>query len=123
MMVIGVIIHHFILGFIPHLLNIVPAQEGGFRLVGPWVGSPLLALLNGKAMLMVFFILSGAATNDALQKIERELAPRVSAHHNSIYLNAKLFARIDTVFKFMPQQPGANYWLTTGPRAPISRRQ
>lgn len=46
----------------------------------------------------VFFVLSGAATNEALQKIERELAPRVSAHHNAIYLNAKLFARIDTVW-------------------------
>jgi len=47
----------------------------------------------------VFFVLSGAATSEALQKIERELAPRVSAHHNAIYLNAKLFARIDTVWQ------------------------
>jgi peptidyl-dipeptidase Dcp len=47
----------------------------------------------------VFFALSGAATNDALQQVERDLAPRVSAHHNAIYLNAGLFARIDTVWR------------------------
>jgi peptidyl-dipeptidase Dcp len=47
----------------------------------------------------VFFVLSGAATNDALQKIERELTPRVAAHHNAIYLNAELFARIDSVWQ------------------------
>jgi len=47
----------------------------------------------------VFFVLSGAATNDALKKIERELAPRVSAHHNAVYLNADLFARIDAVWR------------------------
>ena len=53
----------------------------------------------------VFFVLSGAATNEALQKIERELAPRVSAHHNSIYLNAKLFARIDAVWQHRAPHP------------------
>jgi peptidyl-dipeptidase Dcp len=53
----------------------------------------------------VFFVLSGAATNEALQKIERELAPRVSAHHNSIYLNAKLFARIDAVWQRRAPHP------------------
>lgn len=47
----------------------------------------------------VFFVLSGSATNEALQEIEREMAPRLSAHHNSIYLNAKLFARIDTLWR------------------------
>jgi peptidyl-dipeptidase Dcp len=46
-----------------------------------------------------FFVLSGAATNDALKKIERELAPRVSAHHNAVYLNADLFARINAVWR------------------------
>ncbi|HEX3756723.1 MAG TPA: M3 family metallopeptidase [Rhizomicrobium sp.] len=53
----------------------------------------------------IFFVLSGAATNEALQKIERELAPRVSAHHNAIYLNAKLFARIDAVWRHRPPHP------------------
>jgi len=47
----------------------------------------------------VFFVLSGAATDEKLQKIERELAPQVSAHHNAIHLNAALFARIDAVWR------------------------
>lgn len=47
----------------------------------------------------VFFVLSGAATNEELQKIERELAPRISAHHNAVYLNAALFGRIDAVWQ------------------------
>ena len=53
----------------------------------------------------IFFVLSGAATNEALQKIERELAPRVSAHQNSIYLNARLFARIDAVLQHRAPHP------------------
>jgi peptidyl-dipeptidase Dcp len=53
----------------------------------------------------VFFVLSGAATNEALQKIEREMAPRVSAHHNAIYLNAGLFARIDAVWRHRAPHP------------------
>jgi len=53
----------------------------------------------------VFFVFSGAATSEALQKIERELAPRVSAHHNAIYLNARLFARIDAVWRHRAPHP------------------
>lgn len=47
----------------------------------------------------VFFVLSGSATNERLQEIEREMAPRLSAHHDSIYLNTKLFSRIDAVWR------------------------
>ena len=42
----------------------------------------------------VFYNLAGADTNEALQAIERELAPQFAAHYSAIYLNAKLFARI-----------------------------
>jgi peptidyl-dipeptidase Dcp len=42
----------------------------------------------------VFFNLSGADTNEALEEIEREMAPVLSRHSSAIYLNAKLFARI-----------------------------
>jgi len=47
----------------------------------------------------VFSVLSGAATSETLQEIEREMAPRLSAHHNAIYLNAGLFTRIDAVWQ------------------------
>ncbi|MES2295061.1 MAG: M3 family metallopeptidase [Pseudomonadota bacterium] len=47
----------------------------------------------------VFSAFAGSATNEALQAIELEMAPRLSAHANAIYLNAKLFARLDTVWQ------------------------
>jgi peptidyl-dipeptidase Dcp len=46
----------------------------------------------------VFFNLTGADTNPKLQAIERKLAPKLSAHHSAIYLNARLFKRIATLF-------------------------
>jgi peptidyl-dipeptidase Dcp len=46
---------------------------------------------------MTFFNLAGAHTNDALQAIEREVAPILARHRSAIYLNADLFRRIDTL--------------------------
>jgi peptidyl-dipeptidase Dcp len=45
----------------------------------------------------VFFNLSGADTNDELQAIEREIAPKLAAHHAKIATHAGLFARLDAV--------------------------
>ena len=47
----------------------------------------------------VFFALSSAHTNDALQAIELEMAPRSAAHWSSLYLNVDLFTRIDTLYQ------------------------
>jgi peptidyl-dipeptidase Dcp len=47
----------------------------------------------------VFSAFAGSATDEALQAIELEMAPRLSAHHNAIYLNAKFFARLDAVWQ------------------------
>ena len=47
----------------------------------------------------VFSNLTSSATDDALQAIELEMAPRLAAHWNAIYLNAALFARIDAVYR------------------------
>ena len=47
----------------------------------------------------VFSAFAGSATNEALQVIELEMAPRLSAHWNAIYLNAALFARLDAVWR------------------------
>jgi peptidyl-dipeptidase Dcp len=46
----------------------------------------------------VFFNLTGSDTNEVLQKIERRIAPKLSAHGSAIYLNAKLFKRIEDLF-------------------------
>ena len=45
----------------------------------------------------VFFNLAGAATNDELQAIERDIAPVLARHRNETYLNDALFKRIDAL--------------------------
>ncbi|HZZ26094.1 MAG TPA: M3 family metallopeptidase [Roseiarcus sp.] len=45
----------------------------------------------------VFFNLAGAATNDELQAIEREIAPILARHRSEIHLNEALFKRIDAL--------------------------
>lgn len=46
----------------------------------------------------VFFNLTQANTNDTLQKIKSEEAPKLAAHSDAIFLNAKLFARVKALY-------------------------
>lgn len=46
-----------------------------------------------------FFNLSGSNTNDEMQKIEREVAPKLSRHSSATVMNAKLFGRIKDLFE------------------------
>ncbi|MBC7685255.1 MAG: M3 family metallopeptidase, partial [Bdellovibrionales bacterium] len=46
----------------------------------------------------VFGNLSGANTNDAMQALDRALAPKLSAHSDAIRLNEKLYARIKSLY-------------------------
>ena len=48
-------------------------------------------------MLMVFYNKSSSDTSDALIAIEEEMAPKLSAHSDSIRLNPALFARIKSL--------------------------
>ena len=45
----------------------------------------------------VFFSLASAHTNDAINEIRNEMAPRLAAHTDAILLNADLFARVRTL--------------------------
>src|SRR5690242_15420212 len=47
----------------------------------------------------VFYVLAGADTNDAIQAIERDIAPRLARHWNEIHLNDALFERLDGLHK------------------------
>ena len=47
----------------------------------------------------VFFHLASADTNDALQAVEREIAPLLARHGNAISLNQPLFRRIEAVWR------------------------
>ena len=48
---------------------------------------------------MVFSQLTSAHTSEALQAIERELAPLVARHWNAIYLDPALFERVDALYQ------------------------
>ena len=47
----------------------------------------------------VFYVLAGAHTNEAIQAIERDMAPKLARHWNEIHLNEALFARLDALHK------------------------
>ena len=52
-----------------------------------------------KRMLLVFYNKSSSDTNDALDTIEEEIAPKLAAHQDAIQLNPVLFARIEGLYK------------------------
>ncbi|RYE86913.1 MAG: dipeptidyl carboxypeptidase II, partial [Oxalobacteraceae bacterium] len=45
----------------------------------------------------VFYTLTGSYTNDTLQALDKDLAPKFAAHSDAIRLNPALFARIKTL--------------------------
>jgi peptidyl-dipeptidase Dcp len=47
----------------------------------------------------VFYVLAGAHTDDAIQEIERELAPQEAKHWNRILMDEALFRRIDALHR------------------------
>jgi peptidyl-dipeptidase Dcp len=67
----------------PTFENTIVAMERG--------GQTLLRVVN------VFFNLVGANTNDAMEKIQAEMAPKLAAHQDAIFLNGKLFERVKAI--------------------------
>ncbi|MBC7832403.1 MAG: hypothetical protein H7Y62_10330, partial [Hyphomicrobium sp.] len=47
----------------------------------------------------VFYNLTGAHTNEALQVIERDMAPKLAAHETAILLNGKIFTRVEDLYR------------------------
>ena len=47
---------------------------------------------------LVFFNKTSSDTNDALEAMRAEIAPKLSAHHDAIMLNPQFFARIKNLF-------------------------
>ncbi|MEO5904880.1 MAG: dipeptidyl carboxypeptidase II, partial [Gemmatimonadaceae bacterium] len=46
----------------------------------------------------VFNTVAGANTNDTLQAIQERVAPKLAEHNDKIYLNAKLYQRVKSVY-------------------------
>ena len=49
-------------------------------------------------VMQAFNAVSGANTNDTLQKVQEEEAPKLAEHQDAIVMNDKLFKRIETVY-------------------------
>lgn len=69
----------------------------------PTVDNTLVALERSGQILTrvrtVFWNQAGSDTNPAVQELEAELSPRLAAHHDAIYLDEALFARVKTVYE------------------------
>ncbi len=55
-------------------------------------GAPL------RRVMQVFSGVAGANTNPALQAVQKAEAPKLAAHNDAVYLDAKLFARVKAVY-------------------------
>jgi len=69
----------------------------------PTVENTLIPLEKSGRLLertgMVFDALTAANTDDTLQEVQQEVAPKLAAHHDAIFLNDKLFQRIKTIYE------------------------
>ncbi len=69
----------------------------------PTFANTILALEKSGKLLdrvaSVFFNLTNAHTSEELQAIQRDLAPKLAAHHSAILLDPKLFKRVDALHK------------------------
>jgi len=68
----------------------------------PTFENTLVAIEQSGQMLrrvnMVFNLLTGANTNDSLQKVQEKVSPELAANQDAIYLNSTLFKRIQVVY-------------------------
>jgi peptidyl-dipeptidase Dcp len=69
---------------------------------GPTFENTIVAMERSGQLLarvsVTFSNLQGANTNDALDAIDREMSPKLAAHHDAIFMNAKLWQRVKTVY-------------------------
>jgi peptidyl-dipeptidase Dcp len=64
-------------------------------------------------MLLVFYNKSSSDTNDAIDAIQEEIAPKLAAHQDAIRLNPALFSRIKELFDYRNSLDlnGEDLWL------------
>lgn len=69
----------------------------------PSVENTLMALeLAGKTLERVsaiFWCKAGAHTNETIQRLEREISPRMARHYSAIAMNEALFERVDRLYR------------------------
>ncbi len=85
-------------GCAQHLAEVAAILESG----EPTFENTLVALeRSGKLlerMLVVFYNKSSSDTDDEIDKIEEEIAPKLAAHQDAILLNPALYARVEELY-------------------------
>ncbi|MCA1965719.1 MAG: M3 family metallopeptidase [Flavobacterium sp.] len=93
--------------FKPAILEGIKKQEAEINAIvsnkqKPTFENTVLAMENSGKLLArvstVFYNLNSANTNEEIQAIAKELAPKLSAHNDNIYLNDALFKRVKTIW-------------------------
>jgi len=87
-------------GMADHMAEIDAIAE---RADSPTLENTIIAMEKSGSLLdrvaTVFFALTSANTNDEMEKIRSEMAPKLSAHSDQILLNGKLFHRVKTIYE------------------------
>ena len=87
-------------GMAEHMAEIDAIAE---RADSPTLENTIIAMEKSGALLdrvaTVFFALISANTNEEMEKIRSEMAPKLSAHSDQILLNGKLFHRVKTIYE------------------------
>ena len=87
-------------GMADHMAEIDAIAE---RADSPTLENTIIAMEKSGALLdrvaTVFFALISANTNEEMEKIRSEMAPKLSAHSDQVLLNGKLFHRVKTIYE------------------------
>jgi peptidyl-dipeptidase Dcp len=94
--------------------HFVPAYEAGMReqlrevasiannKAAPTFENTIVAMERSGQLLArvatTFSNLQGANTNDQLDAIDRDMSPKLAAHHDAVYLNARLYQRVKALY-------------------------
>ncbi len=93
--------------FKPAMLEGIAQQQKAVTLIAdseeePTFENTVIALEKSGNLLnrtsQIFYALAGANTNETLQAVEEEMAPKFAAINDEIYLNEKLFQRFKTLY-------------------------
>src|SRR5699024_10971644 len=93
--------------FQPALLEGMRQQQENVKLIAesseePTFENTVLTLAKSRELLtrvsQVFYSLTSAYTNETLHQVESEIAPKLAAHNDEIYLNDRLFHRFKTLY-------------------------
>ena len=96
--------------------HLAEAEKIANQTAAPSFDNTIVALEGAGALYVrvtkVFDAIAQANTNDTLQKIQEEEAPKRAAHDDAIYLNAKLFARVKAIYDQRVQLDADSSYLT-----------